>query len=746
MTTSRRLTFLAALTGLMAVIAAATFAGGAKAAPDKTCAGGTDGGPCVMLIQISGLEAKDVTPQNTPFLWAMAHPSATPSADNPFGPAPFLTGRAGFIWQAARSGMQASTAASTATLLTGSYARESGVPSDEYRDFLQGETPPLSLPGRVRLGADRNGDEIEELGFGQLHQRTLFELVKEDDDTVDNAAFVGDPALAPLIADVDLWAPGADPSEGNVDHVWYPRHNFSGDPEPPSQDNAPPLYCPVPRDPAGPDQSDAARVGCVAPDQQTLFNASQKLEGASPNNVGFTYIQLAELAATKRVTSDIDSLPNDTDPAQPSAVAKTLTQTDAALAMFFGRYTTQAATSGRWGKTVVMIVGDHGYEQTLPHKRVPDPNSADTPREDLQHFVADFTPAATATGPNPTRFEFIPQGTMGTVFCTEGCHKTTPPPGSPADDSPAEPSDAHKAALAELKTAIETQVNEECKGMPDGGDCIQEVLYTRPALGPANGPDSVPAKHPDWNLDTLRFEDGEPIGPSGSSGDLVVVLQPGWGAGKAAPTAGDVTGDGGESVTNPYLASSGGPRNRAIAAIVNGPADGFEPGKGVRAYNGASQNGATRYPVFCRQDGSNCVDADSSVATEVVNAIDPKCQSRESGLKAKYPATDVAQANANPVDDANAPGHVCQLELVDVAPTIASLFKVSMPAEQIAGRPLNEAFKEALAIPCEDCIPKIPTIFPIDGPWTQPRPGENPQIAAKNVKFLWATDEPTATF
>jgi hypothetical protein len=56
----------------------------------------------------------------------------------------------------------------------------------------------------------------------------------------------------------------------------------------------------------------------------------------------------------------------------------------------------------------------------------------------------------------------------------------------------------------------------------------------------------------------------------------------------------------------------------------------------------------------------------------------------------------------SPGDDANAPGHECQAETVDIAPTIAALLHVGMSDKQLAGRFLQEAFQPSLSFPKED--------------------------------------------
>ena len=85
--------------------------------------------PCVVLIEVDGLEPKDVKPDTTPWLWALAHSgdhaltstntlqqdqAAIAAAQSPA----LSSNRNGFAWQAARGVMSASTAAGTTSLLT----------------------------------------------------------------------------------------------------------------------------------------------------------------------------------------------------------------------------------------------------------------------------------------------------------------------------------------------------------------------------------------------------------------------------------------------------------------------------------------------------------------------------------------------------------------------------------------------------------------------------------------------------
>src|SRR5207247_8772511 len=57
---------------------------------------------CVILIEVNGLEPKDVSPATTPFLWGLAHPGN--QGDTAASGRPGLSGRAGHVGGAARGG------------------------------------------------------------------------------------------------------------------------------------------------------------------------------------------------------------------------------------------------------------------------------------------------------------------------------------------------------------------------------------------------------------------------------------------------------------------------------------------------------------------------------------------------------------------------------------------------------------------------------------------------------------------
>src|SRR5260370_22242795 len=86
---------------------------------------------CVILIQVNGLEPKDITRQNTPFLWSLAH-SGDGQNDPQAANYPPLAQRNGWAWQAARGVMSTGDGPATESLLTGDTAEQSGAPADLF--------------------------------------------------------------------------------------------------------------------------------------------------------------------------------------------------------------------------------------------------------------------------------------------------------------------------------------------------------------------------------------------------------------------------------------------------------------------------------------------------------------------------------------------------------------------------------------------------------------------------------------
>jgi type I phosphodiesterase/nucleotide pyrophosphatase len=678
-----------------------------------------------MVIQVDGLEPKDVTPQTTPFLWSLAHPGQTGATAYPatavYANMPGLSGRAGFAWQAARGVMEAATAPNVASLLSGGYPEQTGIPADWYEGrFRAGGVWQTDRPRRLGAQAPPETDATADApvtsnellgGF-----KTLFQMVNDDNEDKRTASFVGDPALAPLAIDEAY----VDPSLQWRPNPYVADAEHPNDPPSPSTDQAPPLLCPIPRAPVGAQTSDAAVVGCVAPDIQTLQGqngAFAKLKAAADGGAFpvFTYIELGELGAAKRYGAELEG--------GPASIPDALHETDAALATFFGRMInsqSEPAFTDVFSRTVVMVLGDHGYEQTLPQNRVADPAA---PGEDLAHYVAAGAGGAAPDG----AFRLIPQGTVATVYCKTDC---------PADAG--HPDDAYRARLAALKAKLDPggEVDDACTG------CIAETLYLRPQLAPAGQENqALSARHhcrfeppvedkdfaeeggirkpvrpqcSSWHLDHNGFQgENQVVDPSGVSGELVVALKPGWATGAAASAT---------DLTNPYPASDGGPRDRPIAAIVNGPS-------GVVRQIGTSSGG--RYPVMASDPKDD--------------QLEPGCPASVLDANVRFPASatsdgvDAANADAASLDDADASGYLCQAEIVDFAPTIASLLKINTPPQQLAGRLLREAFAQPLPAACQECQPVIPTTFLKAGPIA--KEGAPPlDVAAHYVTFRFSSD------
>jgi type I phosphodiesterase/nucleotide pyrophosphatase len=658
---SARLVALAFLTLIFAVLVVLLRdSERAKAAAGDQCTPN-----CVMLVEVPGLEPQDVDPTTTPVLWSLAHP------DNSQGGAIPHTGRSGFTWQASRAVMGAGEAANTMALLTGGYARETGVPGDEYIEVDKAKNTQQSK--RLQPVTGGNGDIVA--GDADGAASTLYDLLNNDGRK--SAAFIGDPALGSVA--------GNQAPAGNTPLNWTPNSEDTNNPGDPS-------LCPVPRDPSSqdPQHSDP----CPARDQVTLNKAYTDLTSAAGKKVSFTYVQLAELGAVLRRTGTAD----------PQARHDALKDLDVAMGAFIERIEggQDPDLQKTFQKTVLFVVGGHGYENTPITNRVPDPNnpnpdSGDTSGNELTDF-----PRTTGTqmfkAPDVT---VVPQGTMATVY--------------------AQPNSEAASHLPELKTALE-RANDSSRCAQStpitdtSGKCIDVLPISYDPTGddpnviegPDDTPDTVGELHPTWQMDSVNpktfklksgsdnidFNTGE---RTGTGGDLLVVTHQGWGVGRAVPDPVAVTSSDSSLITNADLGSSGGPRDRAVAAIVNGPS-GTGASNAVVQVQGTAANAAGRYPVT------------SGPASDASN---PNCYQ---GTADPQPAGDLAAANAKPGDDANDVGHECQPEAVDFMPTIAALMQISdIPPEQLPGRFLNEAFKSKLGLPLvveEDLGEALPDELP----------------------------------
>jgi hypothetical protein len=643
---SRKVALLVSLALLLGTALAAQLpSAGAQAATETT----------VILIEVDGLEPKDVTRETTPFLWQLAHPNAPESQL-------IEDSRSGWSWQAPRSVMSAGTAANAEALLTGGYPEQSGIPADEFFDPDSGETMRLEHQGDNPLpdGAFqiRNGDLVE--------SNTLLELVAGDDTERDRdaAAFVGNPALSGIVDEEAI------PN----DLKWWPTNE-------PSQSPPSPAYCDVPRrapdDPETeqPDPDPSYQPPCSAADLVTLDRAANQL-GSQGGNVAFTYIHLAELGVIKRRDGDVSLSPETppTDVESPEAaqsVPHQLAQTDAAIAQFIARYRDQNASPATWQKwpnTFVFVVGSHGYETSSPDKRLPAPGGQ-VGATDLESWVE----------AQDGDLKYSAYGSMATIHVD-------------ADTA------ARRTAVAGLVDDLKPggSVDQAC-----GEPCIEELLYVNEDVMPATAPDGtglLSERHPNWRLNHLNLDDdGNRADSSRRSGELVIVTKPGWGAGAIASLGQEGLAPDPEA-PDPYLGVAGGPRNRAVAAIVNGPG----------GDTGVRQVVPRRYPV---------------------TAANGNCQSPDPDPTPKY--NSLAQANAQPEDDTEAVGHACQPENVDFAPTIGALLQVGIDSDQLGGRFLQEAFLRPLAFPGIEEL-------------EEPPPPPPPPPAARSVVVLPAPPPPRA--
>jgi hypothetical protein len=631
---SRRAALLVSLALLAGTVLAAKLpSAGAAVAP---C-------PCVILIEVDGLEPKDVTPENTPFLWELAHPETGQQLDD--------AERAGWTWQAPRAVMSAGTAANSAALLTGSYPKQHGIPADEFvHEDVTYRLESNPLDGASQISEN---DWDSETLLETLPNETSFTPRKQ------SAAFVGNPALSG-VADV-----------GDIPDTlkWWPTND---DPEnPPS-----PAYCDVPRETPD-EQSEFENTPCSAPDMVTMNRAFNALSDDG-ENVALTYIHLAELGVIKRRDGDFTpgeqaeegepgepGVPDEIDsPAAQDSLPHALAQVDAAVASFINRYKDESfspETAAKWDDTYVMVVGSHGYETAPYNKRLPSPNG---PTDDLEKFVE-----------SGNTLKYSAYGSMATIHATQ-----------------AEP-DARAEAIQSIAHWFRPggEIEAEC-----GEPCIEEVLYVREDLVPPeirSDPDELDRvllsrRHEHWNFDHLSEE--SPFAPTRASGELVVITKPGWAAGRALPqpTLDGLQPSPGEP-SDPYLGVAGGPRNRAVAAIVHGP----------RREDGVRQVGPARYPVTATPDeGQLNEDPEPKYAT-------------------------LREANADPRDDTEKDGHERQPEHVDFAPTIAALLGIGLTEEQNAGRFLQEAFRRPLGFPDLD-PPPPPEPDPVieEEPYVEPEP------------------------
>jgi hypothetical protein len=611
---------------LVALGCAALF-GFARSETAQGSGGGDCKFACVIIVEVDGLEPKDVTPSATPVMWALAHPDL-PGAQLAQG-----QGRSGYMWQAARGVMGAGTAPAAASLLTGGYAEQTDVPADEFQN---------------KDGHQWIGDPASSIA---TQAKTLFSLVGGDNgEGAPTAAYLGDPGLK--------WTLNIDPQGRSDVTKWsYPGSKdgkITGDPQ----------LCPIPRTrPEGQGDAPSNTNECDADDAQVVQQAAAGYTGS--DQIAFEYVHLAELGRIKQLYGDVDQQGQ----AQPPAVADALKATDAALGAFVGQVS--QSDSAKWAKTTMFVVGNHGYESTPIAQRVPDPRAGqDTtvdPNSDLAAYVSAWTNSNT-----DGHATLVPQGTLATVY---------------ADSRAA-------GHLKEMRQAIlDVNATTLCQGA-----CISEVLYVHDPPPDTPADQTVAGKHPSWHIDPVGIQDANRGQRTGSGGDLLVVMAPGWAAGRATyvPDPSDPLTP--VAATNPYLASSGGPRDRAIAAFVNGPSGTIKQ----KPFN--EDNG--RAPV------TTGVDDGRAQADPAFSQVDP---------------IGISAANASPEDDANGTGHERQLETPDVALTAASLLHVSVEAPQEGPdtRILTEACPTCITFePANDVVgtPDPPPEQPPEPPPPPPPP------------------------
>ena len=601
-----------AMAAVLLSIAAAI--GGSLARADSSACGGTQ---CVVLVEVNGLTPEDVSPEKTPFLWALAHPDQP--GDVPNAALAAIGGdevqdRAGWIWQAARGVMTTASAPATASLLTGQTPQKSGVPADAFRDRDDGKWKSLA-PGSEATGG------FDDPSFVEWKGQSILTLVQEAASGAEGTggtaakAYLGDPSLFDLVtnggcgtdgqgAEVAAWKPGLEPGQ-DCQNVTTGEAN--------------PSLCAPPPPALEPPSADDAPI-CAADDMQTL-NAAATDVGAAGDRLRLVYIHLAELGIVKERGGDVEAA---------------LADLDAAMAQYVGQYAQR--DPDKWNSTMLMVVGNHGMELTPQPLRVS--RSGDSQPQSLPQFIRAIAQREGVEG----GVQVVPNGTLLSVYFT-----------------------GEQPARARVLKAIREEVlalNENeplCAPQPDAdvGPCIDEALYTS---DPPDGDtaNTVTEKHPTWRMGGLE--------------DLVITTGRGW---AAAPVVSadtstlppDTSGPG-----NPGTASSGGPRNRAVAALVHGPeAEVFQfPWDPVDDSGRDGRHPVTQQPA----DG------------------DPRIQQPAYEHSPENPA--VEQANAEPGDDAAAVGHEQQPLTIDFMPTIAAMLRITVPPEQPDGNIIQSPWRKAL--------------------------------------------------
>ena len=797
---------------------------GAAQAAGTNCPSGSVA-KCVILIQINGLEPKDVTRQNTPFLWALAHSGDATDAQliNQY---PALASRNGWAWQAARGVMSTGDGPSTEALLTGDTAEQSGLPADLFAKPVSGSTG-LSYyqtgggPAIPDASCGSSADPCDSVD-ANIDGNTLLSAAVGNNDTV--GLWLGDPRLCTLVnnglgADPGLLfdeAPGA-PSGNALSDV-----SSGGAPTCPGLwSSAPPAsytgespYCPSPLEWPNVQGTQYYPAVCPTTDAAVLSAAEQDMATKKFPDLSFVY--LADVGLAKQRAGDLDcfaelgcggSNPTTGAPNAPPAVSTALQTTDTSLAAFVSGLFEQLSQSSpaSWQNTYIMVVGSHGYEATPTPLRVPDPDTlggaganptcagagGSPPTQTGPGDLACWVAQAGGTTDGQPNAVLVPQGTLATIYY-QG-------PNDPATEAGTfnklyaglcGSTPGQCSTTSAVNAGCETLLaqSQQSGQLPSTStpfvkpNCIEAAYYVDPSWIPASQAGQYPASeflfgapgdvgyatsanpfynpNPDcqstdpgglfydatdncdpnlrtfyrneqasWHLDALNPVTVHPdpknpstqntyFTPSGAGGQMVIEMEPGWAAGALpgvtqTPPGGGPVGQAGYAAdpVDPYLASAGGPRDRAIAAIVNGPDAGTDA---VVQYpdslsaSGVSGDGlapVTLYDIkpsdtFPRDGDQPFVCSKDFLAQHAEFQDNPSAGTLAVDEANAAPGNDSA-ALGSPVFNSQADSYVpigyeCQAQIVDFAPTIEALENIPSSGTSSDARFLDEAFTQCI--------------------------------------------------
>lgn len=543
------ITWRRALAGLVAAgiaLAAVVLAGlvGTPSAARAAATGCSDTRKCVILVEVNGLEPKDVTRANTPFLWALAH-SGDQANDPEYSSYPGLGNRNGWAWQAARGVMSTGDGPSTAALLTGDTAEQSAIPADVFAVPQPGATGAslqyYATGGSVHDATCGPTDPCDPAARNQLNGSTVLSQAQQNGKNV--GVWLGDPAVCTianngltagtgLLYDKTPGQPSSSPLEdissppgggspaGACRDLWAP-----GTARPSSYTGQDP-YCPSPADWPIVNNDPTYPAACPVADGEVLAAAANDMTSSS-GLPDLSFLYLADIGLVKQRSGDGDCFAelgcgtsssgvnaSSTPPqAEPPAVSHALQSTDAALAGLVADLSANTNTSQSWQNTYLMVVGSHGYEATPTPLRVPDPNavvpqsSSSAPSASSacssnlnqnQHGTGDLACyVAEQSGTNPATSKpnavLVPQGTMATIYYTG------------PNDPQFEEKTLHdlyvglcgQPQAGSTKCDHGSDVNKGCQTLFAGAslpsnpaatpNCIQNVYYVDPSVIPSSG-------------------------------------------------------------------------------------------------------------------------------------------------------------------------------------------------------------------------------------------------------------------